>query len=237
MTELLDASMAFPSVVLTILVGITFLYWIFVILGALDIDILQGADADFGDVGDVGDAGDAGEAGEGEGDGDGSPAEASTFLKPLGLKRVPVTISLTFVFVFSWAICLLAMHYLAPWVPEGLLRWVFAFGVLLASLIFSLPLTAIAITPIAPAFVISLVKRRRDNVGETCTISTGRVDSNFGQAKITRDGAELVIPVRCDEDKAFERNDKALVIDYDDNRNAYLIEPLPDALKKQLKEK
>jgi hypothetical protein len=129
------------------------------------------------------------------------------------------------------------MHYLAPWVPEGILWWVFAVGVLFGSLIFSLPLTAIAITPIAPAFVISLVKRRRDNVGETCTVSTGRVDSSFGQAKITCNGAELVIPVRCDEDQVFERNDKALVIDYDDKRNAYLIEPLPDALKKQLKEK
>jgi hypothetical protein len=232
MTELLDASMAFPSVALTILVGITFLYWTFVILGALDIDILQ-ADADVGDAGDAGD-GDA----DGDGDGDNSSAaEASTFLKPLGLKRVPVTISLTFVFVFSWAICLLTMHYLAPWVPEGILRWVFGLGVLVGSLIFSLPLTAIAITPIAPAFVVSLVKRRRDNVGETCTVSTGRVDSKFGQAKITCNGAELVIPVRCDGETVFERNDKALVIDYDDKRNAYLIEPLPEALKKQLKEK
>ncbi len=246
MSELLTASLAFPSVVLTILVGITFLYWVFVILGALDIDIFH-ADADIdgaldghGHVGhdigghDVG-GGDAGDAGDGDGGGD--VGDASTFLKPLGLRRVPLTISLTFVFVFSWTICLLTMHYLGAWIPDGILRWVFGAGVLFGSLFFSLPLTAIAITPIAPAFVVALANRHRDNVGSTCSVTTGRVDQSFGQAKITAGGAELVISVRCDDEGMFSRDDKALVIDYDEQRHAYIIEPLPDSLKKQSKDK
>lgn len=243
MSELLQAALAFPSVALTILVGITFLYWVFVILGALDIDIFQ-SDADFdgameghGHAHEAG-GGDAAHAGADAGDGGdaGDVGDASTFLKPLGLKRVPLTISLTFVFVFSWTICLLTMHYLAPWVPDGLLRWVFGLGVLFGSLFFSLPLTAIAITPIAPAFVVALADRRRDNVGATCTVTTGRVDQDFGQAKITCNGAELVIPVRSDDDNNFSRGDKGLVIDYDNKRQAYIVEPLPESLEKQSKD-
>ena len=161
----------------------------------------------------------------------------STFLAPLGLRRVPITISITFILVFAWTICLLAMHLLAPLLPGGALLWLFGTLVLLGALILSLPLTAIAITPLAPAFVTRLAQRRHDNIGATCTVTTGHVDQGFGQAKITDQGLELVIPVRCDSDgNHLARYDKALVIDYDDAREAYLIEPLDDVLKAKTEE-
>lgn len=226
MSELLNASLAFPSVALTILVGITLLYWVFVILGALDIDVfhadadidgaVDGADAGGHDVADGNDAGDGHDASDG----------VSSFLSPLGLRRVPLTISLSLIFVISWSISLLATHYLGPLIPDGMPTWLFGVLVLGASLLVSLPLTAIAITPLAPVFEIHHARGAMDNVGATCTVTTGRVDHDFGQAKITDNGLELVIPVRCDRDNQFERNDHALVIDYDKTRHAYLIEPM-----------
>ena len=73
--------------------------------------------------------------------------------------------------------------------------------------------------------------------GKTWTILGIMTDGHdFGQAKITCNGAELVISVRCDAQDKFSRDDQGLVIDYDDERQAYIIEPLPDSLKKQLKE-
>ena len=40
---LIDASLQFPTVVFTIGLGIVLVYWLFVLLGALDIDLLGGA--------------------------------------------------------------------------------------------------------------------------------------------------------------------------------------------------
>lgn len=232
MSELLDASLAFPSVALTILVGITLLYWVFVILGALDIDLFH-ADADIdGAAGVDGGGGDVGDAGGEAGDGDGHEGAegVSSFLSPLSLRRVPLTISLSFIFVISWSICLLATYYLGPVIPGGMPTWLFGILVLGGSIIASLPLTAIVITPLAPVFTVHHAKAALDNVGATCTVTTGRVDHDFGQAKITDNGLELVIPVRCDRDNQFQRHDRALVIDYDKQRHAYLIEPMDGLL-------
>ena len=85
MTELLDASLRFPTVIFTIGLGIALVYWVFVLIGALDIDLFG---ADLGDI-----------AGTGKGG-----AEAlkgfkvdlhadGGFWEGLGLAAVPITIS------------------------------------------------------------------------------------------------------------------------------------------------
>ena len=235
MCELLEASLAFPTVSLTIVLAIAFLYWIFVILGALDIDLFS-SDADFdGALEGHADGGD-GHSHDGDADvADVHLAHGNTFLRPLGLRRVPLTISITFIVLFAWIISLLCMYYLGPWVPDGTPRWLFGLLVLAGALFVAMPLTAIAITPLAPAFVVHTAMRARDIVGSTCTVSTGRVGHDFGQARVTDNGAELVIPVRCDQENKIARHDQALVIDYDTERHAYLIEPLDEVFKKQLK--
>ena len=52
MDALLANLTAFPTVIFSVLMGIAVIYWLFVIVGALDIDLLH--------VGDFGDHGDAG---------------------------------------------------------------------------------------------------------------------------------------------------------------------------------
>ena len=42
--NLIDASVQFPTVIFTIGLLVALVYWLFVILGALDIDLLGGAD-------------------------------------------------------------------------------------------------------------------------------------------------------------------------------------------------
>jgi len=41
-SELLSASLTFPTVVFTVGLGIALVYWLFVRLGALDIDLFHG---------------------------------------------------------------------------------------------------------------------------------------------------------------------------------------------------
>ncbi|HEX3761584.1 MAG TPA: hypothetical protein VHW23_22960, partial [Kofleriaceae bacterium] len=66
--------------------------------------------------------------------------------------------------------------------------------------------------------------------GHVCTITTGRVDNRFGQATIEDGGTVLDIAVRCDRPGALARGDRALVIEFDRERQAYLVEPSGDVL-------
>lgn len=235
MNDLLEASVRFPTVIFTIGLGICLVYWLFVLLGALDIDLLGGGDA-AGAAKGMGDALAGGAKGGVEGlkglsldadadlDGD---ADAG-FLKALGLAGVPITISVSLVMLVCWIASLLAMHHagravgdLAGWLPAV---------VLLAVIIVGVPLAGQLCRPLAPVFAIKPGKSNRDYVGHTCTITTGHVDDGFGQATIEDGGTVLVIPVRCDRPGVLGRGHKALVVDFDEARAAYVVEPTTDLL-------
>ena len=248
MGQLLKASLAFPTVVLTILVGIALVYWIFVILGALDIDLVADADVDVdgaldgaGDIGDVGgdigdaggDIGDAGDAGDAGGDADGHVGSAG-ILAALGLRAVPMTISFSLIFLFAWIICMIIMLAIGDF--DSVPRWLLGTGVLLGSLFLALPPAALCAKPIAPLFVIHEAKKRQDYVGSVCTVMTGEVTNKFGQARIQEGGYVLEVQVRCEVGERFKRQDQALIIEFDREREVYLIEPMDEVMGKKKKE-
>jgi hypothetical protein len=229
--NLVEASLGFPTVVFTIGLGIALLYWLFVLLGAIDVDLFHG-NADF----------DIAAAGKGVGDalagGAKGGAEALKGIKPdadsvggvwagLGLSKVPITISISAIFFVCWVLSLVAMAYVPGLAGGG--AWV-APAVLLATLIVGLPLAGLLIRPLGGVFEVHEGKSNRDYVGHTCTVTTGHVDDGFGQATVEDGGTVLVIPVRCDRPGALARNDRALIIEFDPARQAYLIEPAADML-------
>jgi len=234
--ELLAASLEFPTVVFTIVLGIVLVYWLFVLLGALDIDLfggdvdvdVSGAAKGIGDVLTGGAKGgaeafhaDAGGDAHAGGDAD---ADGGGVWHGLGLGDVPVTISVSLIVMTSWCASLLAMHYVAG--GAGWQRLV----VLVVAIIIALPIAALLVRPLAPVFAVQEGKTNADYVGHTCTISTGSVDDNFGQATVEDGGTVLVIQVRCGERGKFARGDKALIIDFDQARQAYVVEPVADML-------
>jgi hypothetical protein len=81
------------------------------------------------------------------------------------------------------------------------------------------------VKPLAPLFAVREAKSNRDYVGSVCTITTGHVDDDFGQATYDEAGTVLVIPVRCGKGNPLRRGHRALIIDYDVARNAYVVEP------------
>lgn len=205
--SLVEASLHFPTVVFTIGLGIALVYWLFVVLGAIDLDLFHTVhtDADF----------DIAAAGKGVGD------------ALAGGAKVPITISASVAFLVCWVLSLLAMSYAPDTVGGG--AWV-ALAVLLATLIVGLPLAGLLIRPLGGVFEVHEGKSNRDYVGHTCTVTTGHVDDGFGQATVEDGGTVLVIPVRCDRPDALARNDKALIIDFDPARQAYLVEPAAEVL-------
>ncbi len=222
---LIEAAQQFPTVVFTIGLGICLIYWLFVLIGALDIDLF--GDADISGAGKaIGggghDLGDAGGAGDHDLDIDGGGGLWSG----LGLSKVPITISVSAIFFVCWCISLLAMHY----VPDmlGNATWV-QYTLLPATLIVGLPIAGLLVRPLGGVFELKEGKSNSDYVGHTVTVTTGTVDDGFGQGMVEDGGTVLVIPIRCDK-AGLSRNDKALIIDFDTERQAYVVAPVTDML-------
>lgn len=218
MLQLLHIALSFPAVLFTVLLGAAVVYWLFVILGALDTDVFGGSELD---VDGAADAGEAGDAGGGAG-----------LLSALGLNRVPLTVSISLLALFAWVLCVLLAYYLGG-LGHLLPGWLLGIAILVGSFLLAVPLTSLACRPLAPLFDVPQAKSRADYVGQVCTVTTGRVDAKFGQARIEDDGNVLLMQVRCDRDNEFTRNAQALIIDYDDARQAFVIENMDSVLGKK----
>jgi hypothetical protein len=84
------------------------------------------------------------------------------------------------------------------------------------------------VRPLNPIFKLRSGKANRDYVGALCSITTGQVNASFGQATIEDGGTVLVIAVCCDKPELLKRGDRALIIDFDPDRHAYVVEPAND---------
>lgn len=234
MTEFLNAILAFPTVLLTIPMGVMVLYWLFVMLGALDINLLGDADLDVhghdlhldghghvdGHVHDVHD-------GHGHDAGDGHEGGLAGVVHALGLGGVPVTMMLSFLILTAWVFCIGGMELLGPDAPG----WQSA-GVALASLGLGVPVTRLMIRPLRRFFRAIAAPQHRDLLGKVCTITTLRVDARYGQAEVEDGGAGLIVQVRCTEPGRLTRGDRAVIFDYKDE--IFYVGPLDETLRRDL---
>ena len=147
-------------------------------------------------------------------------------LSALGFHRVPLTVSISFIVFFGWLLCYLGMDLLAPLVAGSLPSAAISTGVGVGALLISLPPASVVARPLAPLFHIHKASSRRAFIGQECELLTGRVDARFGQAEIKDGGADLTVQVRCDHDNALSKGGKALVVSYDEDREAFIVEPL-----------
>lgn len=196
-----------------------------------------GADGGFdvgdagGDVGDVGDGGDGGDAGDGDGHaevGHGAGVVAS-LLSALRLRQIPATAALSLIVTFSWLISVVAMQALTR-MHAGLgaswLGWV----VLVSAPVFALPLSGLISRPLSKVFVHRTAPSRADLVGKTCIVRTGKVTSTFGEGMLEDGGAGLVVRLRIDGNRELKRGEHVLIVDWDAEREAFVVEPMADVL-------
>ncbi len=227
MDEFFAASLSFPTVVFTVLLGIALVYWVLVIIGALGLDSLDfgdgghGGDIGHGDVG----HGDAGHGDGGDGGHDGhSHGFLGTLLGALRLDAVPTTIVVSLIFFFGFLLSELSTYYLLG----GTRNWLLETLVLVAVFVVAVLLTAVAIRPLAPVFHTHSAARRSGLVGKVVTIDTSRVDAGFGAARAEDGGAGLIVQVRCDPPNELARGARALVVSYDEAREVYEVTALGD---------
>ena len=253
MAEVFVLALSFPSVVFTVLLGVVLIYWTFVMVGvihigegsegALDghidgatkgmlegaVDHLGGGHADVGDIGGAGD-GDV-DFGDGDADdgGDSGHGVLAALMSALHLRSVPATVVFSLIITFSWLVSVVSMQAVTRTAP-ALLGHALSAGVLLASFLLALPLTSVVARPLAKVFAPKHAPLKSDFIGRTCVVRTGSVTDKLGEATLHDGGAGLVLRVRIEDGKQLARGEQALIVDYDAERETYLVEPMRDVL-------
>ena len=243
--NLLHAILTFPVVVYTVLLGVVSLYWVSMLLGAVDLDLLGGAEhggaADGaghagGDGaghgaegpghhggGDGGDA-DGGDADGGDADGDGNDTSTSGSLGLLSLRRVPVTVTISLLVIYGWLVSVLGVVLCERAALAVMSAAVFHGLVLAAALVASVVMGNLSARPLAPVFATRPAITRAGLVGKEGEVSTGRVDARFGQVLVKDGGAGLLLDARYEGEAPLARGDKVIVTGWDTEHNCAQVE-------------
>lgn len=155
MSAFLAAILSFPTVVFTVLLGLFLLYAIATLLGALDIEWLDGLLG----VDDV------------------SDNAFETALHAFGVAGIPLTIFGGAVALVGWVASYLGDRFL----PDGTLVDA---GILVGSMFVGLFLGSRFVRPLRRAFVTEEGPHRHQLVGQICTIRSLRVDAGAGTADV-----------------------------------------------------
>lgn len=222
MNEFLTAAFTLPTAVFSVLLILVVAYWLTVILGWLDLGILDGLFDLFDGAADAAIDGAVEGLGEGAGDHHGC----------LGLAGVPVSIIGSSVVVFAWGFSFFGLKLL----PSLLAGTAAVVGLGAGALALAMAATAVALRPMKRIFRIAPVTGRRDLVGRICVVTTLRVDDKFGQAEVGDGGAAILIQARSAQPNDFTRGSRALVFKYDAEREVFDIAPLSEDMA-QLTEK
>lgn len=236
MNEFLSAILSFPTVIFTVLLTVIVLYWLMVIVGAIGVDVLHVGEVAGAKIegmvdgavdGAVGGAVDGAVDGAGPGQGEGATGRLEAvgggggFLAMLGFGKVPATVVISSLVLWSWALCLLIARSGAE---MGLPSWSLQVLAPVIAVFLGGVLTGTLVRFIGRFIVHQEPLRRVDLVGKLCTITTGRVDANFGQALISEHGVDLIVDVRCDPPNALRRNTQAVIVAYDSEHHFFTVE-------------
>ena len=239
MEEFLRVIFDFPTVIFTVMLGVSSLYWLTVFMGLLDIDLIDVGEFDVMD-GAIDGAIDGALEGAADGVADGAADGAADALdaaeggggltrflfNALGVQQVPLTFSLSMLSLWSWLLSALASQYLAPLVGRFVNTIVFAVIVFFVALIISLLITKQLVKPFAKLFETEEAVSKLTLVGKLCTITTNSVDERFGQAECKDGGAGLILQVRYGGSEGPSKGQQAVLVDYDHARDVYVIEPI-----------
>ena len=222
MTEFFEIVFGLPTVVFTALTLISLGFFLVTFLfglgesgggdldvGGSDVGIDGGADVEV-DIDAGGDVDAGGDADSGD-----STGAFAGLLQAFNLHILPLTLTFAIVSLVGWFVSAMATLLLtsdnSPGTFLGLVIGLAAFtaGIFVAGRVGNV---------LRPVFVPTRHIRRRDLIGRLCTVQTGRVDADFGQAEVVDDERSThLIQIRCEVDNDLRTGMKALIVDVDDD--------------------
>ena len=201
----------YPTVFYTIILFVMVLYWLFAILGMVDIDVL---DLDLDLDSDMDLEGLTGLAG---------------LLVTLGLTGVPITVVVTLLSLVAWVLSYLAVYLFFFWEPGTLLSYLVGTVVIIGATAISIPITAQLIKPLKMFFRKAYAPPpEKVLLGRTCLVRSTRVDENFGEANVDLEGASLILRIRADAAKELKRGDSVVLIEHKPENNTYWVVPVDE---------
>jgi len=226
----------------TILLGVVVFYWLVVIAGFLDIDVLDflgfGLDGAAEGAAEAATEAAAEAAAEGAAEAmtdgidgsldalDGSEGLLNSVLGFLNLGRVPVTIIFSFIVLQMWVMAYLFNWLISPRLVQFVPAVVLGIVAFAGTGVVSLFLAGLTTRPFRDVFKTETTHGAGHLVGSTCKIKTSRVTPKFGQAELKVEDSFLLIAVRCAEDAGLKRGDEAVIVGFNEERNTYDIRKL-----------
>lgn len=200
MNEFLHTALTFPTVVYSMLLAVSLLYWLLASTGLADGDPTDALG----------------------GDSDGDAAGAAAMLARLGLGGVPLMIVATVFSLTGW-LGTYFVHLLAlPLVPEGVRAGAGA-GVALAMAFPATAATSLLLRPLGRRLMRMESAVNPTLIGRTGVVVTPELTSSYGQASVDDGGAGLILQVRHDDPNALRRGDRIVLIEYLEGQNAYRV--------------
>jgi len=227
MVEFLTAAFAPVNVLFTVLLLVLGLYWVLVILGALDIDVfhidLSHGGPDIHVDGDVDVGHDVGGHVDGHVDGV-EPGFGHSVLHFFYIGEVPTMLLVSIMVLSLWAFSMLGNHWLNP-EGEGAMAVAIFFGNFAVS---TLVLKFVALPLRTFYFILNKdYNAPGDVVGRVCRVVTTRVTmGKMGQAEVSTKGAPILLNVLARDEHVFKRGEEALVVERDSAKGTYRIAPV-----------
>jgi hypothetical protein len=227
MIEFLTAAFAPVNVVFTVLLLVLGLYWVLVILGALDIDLFQihlpHAGPEFHMDGDIAVGHDVG----GHVDGHVGGVESGighSILHFFYIGEVPTMLLVSIMVLSLWAFSMLGNHYLNPEGSRAMAVAIF-FGNFAVS---TVVLKFVALPLRTFYFILNKdYNAPGDVVGKVCRVVTTHVTmEKMGQAEVPTKGAPILLNVLARGAHVFNRGEEALVVERDAGKGTYRIAPV-----------
>ena len=225
MKELFNAAISSPNIIPTALLGLVLLYWLTVVIGALDFDALDfDVDTDIdtevdAEVGPVTDA--EVNVADVNADGGVSLSWFNSILVFFNMSKVPFMLFLTSLVLPLWVIAIMTNHYL------GIDSFLGGLIVLVPAFMLSLFFAKLLTLPFVKLFA-HMQKEDSESktaIGKICVASTLITDTKIGQAQVATSGSPLLLNVITSTGHALKSGDSALVVEYLKDRHLYLVEP------------
>ena len=254
MDEFLAISFSYPTVVYTVLLTVSVIYWLIGLLG-FGLDSADGhvdghidGDLDF-DPGEVGghghvhgdvtpeghldveaDAGDAGDSDRADKVTSKTGALGAVFglLAFLRLRNAPLSITLSLLFLTAWLATFFGVLYLMPTLGGSAL-----IGTLIAAgaMVLAVPVTSIATRPLRGVFTQRFAPGARRLVGRVAVVRVGTTSSGRVQVRLKdAEPGEKGLLLRVAVDEELEPGDEVLLVDFDRDEKAYVAEPMKSVI-------
>ncbi len=196
-----------PTAFFTVMLVLSFLYWLSAILGMVDMDSL-----DF-DLPDGADAGNISSTAGG----------LAGLMVKFGLNGIPLVITFSLISLFGWLISFYIIYYFSNIVPDGFIRWLISIPLIVFILILSSIITGFLLKPFRPLFEMREENTVKNILGQTAIVRSKNVDQQFGEVFLNDGGAGLILKVRSRNNEKFKRQDRVVLLEYREAENFYFV--------------